>query len=391
MQKNLYLRPIVKIMAIEIQKVQSSADLRRFIRFANQLYADSPFYCPPLFIDELQTFNKKKNPSLEFCDFQCFLAYKNGEIVGRICALINPVANEHWNCKKVRFGWADFVDDLEVSKALFDAVKEWGKERGMEQMNGPVGFTDFDHQGLLLEGFEYVCPMASLYNYPYYQKHFETYGLTKEADWVEYLVKTPTEVPERLARISEISKTRYKLHVVKDMPRKEIIKRYGEQAINTIDTAYSVLYNYQPLTKKQKEYYVNMYFPLLNFDFCTFVVNEKDEVVGAGVGMPDITKALQKCQGKLFPFGWYHILKALKAKRFTHFNLLLIAVRPDYRNTGVDAIFFAEQIPMALKYGMQTTETTAILETNNSNRANWERFEYTIHKRRRAYIKDLNS
>ena len=161
MQKNLYLRPIVKIMAIEIKKVQSSADLRRFIRFANQLYADSPFYCPPLFIDELQTFNKKKNPSLEFCDFQCFLAYKNGEIVGR--------------------------NDLEVSKALFDAVKEWGKERGMEQMNGPVGFTDFDHQGLLLEGFEYVCPMASLYNYPYYQKHFEAYGLTKEADWVEYL------------------------------------------------------------------------------------------------------------------------------------------------------------------------------------------------------------
>lgn len=376
-------------MALEIRELHTKCELRKFIQFANDLYADCPYYCPPLFFDEMNCFEPDKNPALEVCEYQLWMAYRDKKPVGRVAGIINRKANEKWGYKHVRFGWFDFIDDLEVSKALLDTVVAWGKERGMDALNGPVGFTDFDHEGLLLEGYEYLAPMASLYNYPYYVRHVEAYGLTKEADWVELQVYPPQGCPERLNRIAEIVKQRSHVRVDKVKNSRELVRKYGIEYMDVIDEAYQKLYNFQPMTDKQKNYYKNMYFPILNFDFVTIVVNEKDEIVGVGLGMPDISNALRKCGGRLFPFGWYHILKALKAKKMEVFNLLLIAVRPDYQGTGVNALFFQDQIPRMNKYGIKILETTSILETNTKNIANFTQFDHKQHKRRRAYIKNI--
>ena len=374
---------------LEIRPVTSRRDLCRFIDFANDLYKDSPYWCPPLYFDELNVFDRKKNPAMEFCDYQLFMAYKDGKVVGRIAAIINYKANERWGVDKVRFGWMDFIDDLEVSRALLDKVAEWGREHGMKEMNGPVGFTDFDHEGLLIEGYEYLAPMASLYNYPYYVQHMEAYGLEKEADWIEFLMPCPMEVPERMRRMAEIASARSKVHIDKVKGPRELVKKYGLQFMDVLDAAYQQLYNFQPMTQRQKEYYRDIYFPLLNFDFVSIVANEAGECVAVGLGMPDISKALRKCGGKLFPFGWYHILKALRSKHIEHFDLLLIGVRPDYQNKGVNALIFNDMIPYFAKYGVREIETTSILETNMKNQANFEYFDPKLHKRRRAYIKSL--
>lgn len=376
-------------MAVEIKQIVTRGDLKKFVCFGNDLYKENENFCPQLISDEMNVFDPKVNPAHEVCDHILFMAYRDKRPVGRIAGIINHTANAKWNVKKVRFGWLDFIDDNEVSFALLDAVSEWGKSKGMDKLNGPVGLTDFDHQGLLIEGFEYLAPMASLYNYPYYIHHLEDYGLTKEADWIEYQIYPPTELPERFARMDKIVRDRTHVRVDKVQSCKELVKKYGMQYMDVIDTAYQKLYNFQPLTDRQKKFYCDSYFPLLNFDFVTLVVNEKDEVVGVGVGMPDISKALRKCNGKLFPFGWYHMLKALRAKQIDTFDLLIIAVRPDYQDKGLNAVIIADQHPYFVKYGIKQVETTAILETNLKNQGHWELFPHKIHKRRRAYIKDI--
>lgn len=376
-------------MAVEIKQIVTRGDLKKFVCFGNDLYKDNENFCPQLISDEMNVFDPKVNPAHEVCDHILFMAYRDKRPVGRIAGIINHTANAKWNVKKVRFGWLDFIDDNEVSFALLDAVSEWGKSKGMDKLNGPVGLTDFDHQGLLIEGFEYLTPMASLYNYPYYIHHLEDYGLTKEADWIEYQIYPPTELPERFARMDKIVRDRTHVRVDKVQSCKELVKKYGMQYMDVIDIAYQKLYNFQPLTDRQKKFYCDSYFPLLNFDFVTLVVNEKDEVVGVGVGMPDISKALRKCNGKLFPFGWYHMLKALRAKQMDTFDLLIIAVRPDYQDKGLNAVIIADQHPYFVKYGIKQVETTAILETNLKNQGHWELFPHKIHKRRRAYIKDI--
>lgn len=376
-------------MAVKIKIVQTRKELKKFIRFANELYKENKYYTPILELDDLNTFNPKNNPSLNHCKYILYIAYKDDVIVGRICGIINEIANKHWNVKKVRFGWFDFIDDYEVSSTLLSAVAKWGKEQGMEVMNGPVGFTDFDHQGLLLEGFEYIAPMASLYNFPYYSKHYDKFGLSKEADWIEYQVSVPDQIPEKMERVAKIILNKNNLRIDKIKNSRELMKKYGYSYFDVIDAAYQPLYNFQPLTEEQKIYYSKMYIPLLNFDFITIVVNEKNKIVGVGIGMPDISAALKKSQGRLFPFGWYHLIKALKSKHMEVFNLLLIAVRPDYQNKGINSLFFYDQIPYFQKYGIKYAETTAILENNTKNRANWEYFDYKMHKLRRAYIKTI--
>ena len=376
-------------MAIEIREIKSRCQMLQFIKFANNLYKDDKYYCPPLILDELNTFNRKKNPVHEVSEHVIYMAFRDGQAVGRIVGIINHAANEHWGVKKVRFGWLDFIDDEEVSRALLDAVVTWGKSKGMTTLNGPVGFTDYDHEGLLIQGYDQAVPMASLYNYPYYVKHVENYGLQKEADWIEYKITPPDELPERVQRIIPIVRERSKVRVDKVRSVKELQQKYGYSYMDLFDEAYRNLYNFQPLTQRQKEYIANLYFPLLNFDFLTILVNEKDEIVGCGVGMPDITEALQKTRGRLFPFGWFHLLKALKAKQMDAFDLLLIAVRPDYQNKGINVLFFEDQFKYFKQYGIKRVETTAILETNHKNQANWEMFPHEIHKRRRAYVKNI--
>jgi hypothetical protein len=376
-------------MAVEIREIQSKKDLRAFIQFANDLYADCPYYCPPLFFDEMNCFDAEKNPALEVCDYRLWMAYRDGKAVGRVAGIINRRANEKWGFKHVRFGWFDFIDDEEVSRALLDTVAAWGKSQGMDALNGPVGFTDFDHEGLLLEGYDYLAVMASLYNYPYYVKHVDAYGLRKEADWIELQVFPPKACPERIERIANIVKERCHVHVVKVKNSRELVKRFGIEYMDVIDAAYQKLYNFQPMTDKQKNYYKDMYFPILNFDFVTLIVNDKEELVGVGLGMPDIAPALRKCGGKLFPFGWYHLLKALKAKRMDSFSFLLIAVRPDYQDMGVNALFLQDQIPIINRYGIRKLETTSMLETNTKVLSFFRQFDHKQHKRHRAYIKEI--
>ncbi len=374
---------------IVIKEVKSKRDLYRFVKFGIDLYKDNPYFCPPILFDEMNTFNPKGNPALEVCEHIIYMAYRDGKIVGRIVGLINHRANKAWSVKKCRFGWFDFVDDYDVFKALIDAVAEWGRCNGMECLNGPVGFTDFDHQGLLIEGFDHNAPMASLYTHPYYVAHYERYGLRKEADWIEYQITPPAQAPERMRRIVSLIEQRYKLHTVKVKSVRELKNRYGYSYFDVLDEAYQKLYNYQPMTDRQKRYYCKMYFPLLNFDFVTMVANEQDEIVAVGLGMPSLSDALRKSRGRLFPFGWYHIVKALKAKRMTDFDLLLIGVRPDYQDKGVTALIFNEMTPYFTKYGIKRVETTAILENNKKSLANFAEFDHIQHKRRRAFIKEL--
>lgn len=376
-------------MAIEIKQITTRRELKKFICFGNEFYKDCAYFCPQLIDDEISTFDKKRNPAHEVCEYVLFMAYRDNNPVGRIAGIINHSANKKWNVKHVRFGWMDFIDDKEVSASLLDAVSAWGKAKGMEQINGPVGFTDFDHQGLLIEGYDQLAPMASLYNYPYYVRHMDDYGLVKEADWIEYQIYPPAELPERFSRMDKIVRERSHVRVDKVKDCKELVRKYGTQYMDVIDVAYQKLYNFQPMTDRQKRYYCDVYFPLLNFDFVTLVVNEKDEVVGVGVGMPDVSHALRKCNGKLFPFGWYHMLKALRAKQMDAFDLLIIAVRPDYQDKGLNAVIIADQHPYFVQYGIKRVETTAILETNSKNQSHWEMFPHKIHKRRRAYIKDI--
>ena len=374
---------------ITIKEVKTKRDLRRFVQFGIDLYEGNNCYCPPIIFDEMNTFSPSGNPALDVCDFIVYMAYRNDKIVGRIVGIVNHRANEAWNVKKCRFGWFECIDDYEVFKALLDAVAEWGRSKGMACLNGPVGFTDFDHQGLLLEGFDYNAPMASLYTHPYYIAHYERYGLRKEADWIEYQLCPPKEAPERMRRVAKLVSERYGLRVVKVKSVRELKKRYGYSYFDVIDAAYQKLYNFQPLTDKQKQYYCKMYFPLLNFDFVTMVANDKDEIVAVGLGMPSLSDALRKCKGRLFPFGWYHLLKALKAKKMTDFDLLMIAVRPDYQDKGVNALLFDDMTPYFQKYGIERVETTAILETNAKSLANFIIFDHIQHKRRRAFIKAI--
>jgi len=376
-------------MDLEIRKIGTKNEIKQFISFANNLYKDCPYFCPPLFAGEMDTFDPRKNPTLEHCEYQLFLAYRDGKVVGRVAALINHKANAHWSNLHVRFGWLDFVDDVEVSRALLDAVKAWGKERGMTAMNGPVGFTDWDHQGLLLQGYEYVAPIASLYNFPYYVHHLDAYGLKKEVDWIEYRIQTPREVPERVARLSKVVAARYHLRIDKVHSKDELQRKYGLSYMDMLDSVYQNIYNFQPMTQRQKEYYRDMYFPILNFDFVSIVVNEKNEIVGAGLGMPDISQAVRRCGGRLFPMGWYYVLKALRAKRMEIFDLLLIGVRKDYQGKGVTSMLFADMIPYFSQYGVKYIETTSMLETNYKVLSNFEPYDKVQHKRRRAYIMDI--
>ncbi len=377
-------------MAIILQEVKTKWQQYKFAKFGNDLYKDCEEFCPHLLLDEMNTFNPAKDPSYDVCESVQYLAYRDGQIVGRVAGIINRVANERWGVKKVRFGWIDFIDDYEVSRALLDAVAAWGKSKGMNQLNGPVGFTDWDYEGLLIEGFEYLAPMASLYNFPYYEKHMEAYGLTKENDWIEIQITDPQcDTPERVLRIDKLVRERYHLRVDKVHSAKELERKYGMEYMDMLDESYQKLYNFQPMTPRQKEHYKNTYFPLLNFDFVTIVVNEKNEIVGVGLGMPDISQALRRCKGRLFPFGWIGVLRALKAKKMDAFDLLLIGVRPDYQGLGVNAVIIAEQHPYYRKYGIKRVETTSIMETNTRNIANFLMFPHKQHKRRRAYKKTI--
>ncbi|WP_462337460.1 N-acetyltransferase [Phocaeicola barnesiae] len=374
-------------MAIRIKKVSNKKELKTFIRFNYELYKDNAYSVPDLYDDMLNTFSPQKNAAFEFCEADYFLAYKDNKVVGRVAAIINRRANETWNKKEVRFGWIDFIDDLEVSKALLDTVEKWGKERGMEAMVGPLGFTDMDAEGMLVEGFDQLGTMATIYNYPYYPEHMQRLGLEKEADWVEFKLTVPDKLPEKFVRISEIILQKYKLKI-KKLNRKDLKeKNYGQRIFDLINEAYAPLYGYSQMTQRQIDQYIKMYLPLIDLRMVSLVEDEAGELVAVGISMPSLSEALQKAKGKMLPFGWFHLLKALFIKKPKVLDLLLVGVKPEYQSKGVNALLFYDLVPVYQQMGFEYGESNPELELNKKVQAQWSAFESVQHKRRRAFKK----
>lgn len=377
-------------MSVEIKKVTTKSELKRFIRFNYEFYKDNPYSVPDLYDDMLNTFSPKKNAAFEFCEADYFLALRDGKIVGRVAAIINCRANETWNRKTVRFGWIDFVDDMEVSTALIDTVKQWGKERGMTEIEGPLGFTDMDAEGMLVEGFDQLSTMATIYNYPYYPQHMERLGLSKSADWVEMKIYVPDAIPEKHRRISDIIAKRYNLHIRKLKSKKEVRQSgVAHDIFRLINDAYTPLFGYSRMTERQIDQYVKMYVPVLDLRMVSIVENEQNEIVAVGISMASLSRALQKAKGRLLPFGWYHLLKALMWKRPKVLDLLLVAVRPDYQGKGVNALLFTDLIPVYKELGFEYAESNPELEMNEKVQNQWQYFKTEQHKRRRCFKADI--
>ena len=377
-------------MSVEIKKVTTKSELKRFIRFNYEFYKDNPYSVPDLYDDMLNTFSPKKNAAFEFCEADYFLALRDGKIVGRVAAIINRRANETWNRKTVRFGWIDFIDDMEVSTALIDTVKQWGKERGMTEIEGPLGFTDMDAEGMLVEGFDQLSTMATIYNYPYYPQHMERLGLSKSADWVEMKIYVPDAIPEKHRRISDIIAKRYNLHIRKLKSKKEVRQSgVAHDIFRLINDAYTPLFGYSRMTERQIDQYVKMYVPVLDLRMVSIVENEQNEIVAVGISMASLSRALQKAKGRLLPFGWYHLLKALMWKRPKVLDLLLVAVRPDYQGKGVNALLFTDLIPVYKGLGFEYAESNPELEMNEKVQNQWQYFKTEQHKRRRCFKADI--
>lgn len=376
-------------MHVTVKPVATKKELKQFICFNYELYKDSPYAVPDLYSDVRDTLDPTKNAAFDFCEAQPFIALREGKVVGRIVAIINHKANSAWNKKAVRFGWVDFIDDAEVVDALFAAVEQWGKERGMDEIQGPLGFTDFDPEGMLIEGFDRISTIATIYNYPYYPKHMERMGFTKDADWLEYMLTAPKELPAKHARITRIVQEKFGLRVVKYTSHRKLARERGVQIFEMLNEAYAELYGFSTLSPRQIQQYIAMYLPLLDLRLVPLIVDKDDNLVGFGILLPSLARAFQKARGFMFPFGWWHLIKALKWNDTQMTEMLLVAVKPVYQGKGAVALLFADIIPMHNKLGYKYSESNPELESNTKMQAQWEYFERENHKRRRAYMKKL--
>lgn len=375
-------------MAIEIRKIDTKCGLKKFVKWGIDLYKGNECFVPPLVMDDVNTLDPHNNPAFDFCESIYFMAYDDGKPVGRIAGIINNVVNEKTGKKTLRFGWVDFIDDPRVSEALFRAVEVWGRSKGMEEIVGPLGFSDMDPEGMLVEGFDQEGTMATIYNYPYYPKHLEAMGFEKEADWVEFRMTVPDGIPERYQRISDIIKRKYELSTPKYTSAKKLVKDYGQEIFQLINEAYSELYGYSPLTPRQINRYISMYIPVLRLDNISLIVDKDKKLIGVGIAMPSMSKALIKCRGRMFPFGWIHLLKALRGQNDV-VDLLLVAVKPEYQSKGVNSLLFTDLIPCFIKNGYKFAESNPELELNQKVQSQWGYFETRQHKRRRAFRKSL--
>lgn len=374
---------------VEIVKVQESKQMDEFVHVVDKIYKDCEQYVPDLEVDIRNLFNPKSNPGLEFSDIQPFLAYRHGETVGRIVGIINRHANEKWKVKNVRFAMLEFIDDLEVSRSLVDAVTQWGKSFGMDTLQGPMGITDFDKEGMLVEDFNLVGSMNTIYNPEYYPRHLEALGFEKEVDWVQIRIKIPKEVPVKYARVAQYAREQMGLRVIK-LSNSMISKGgYGKKVFALFNEAYKSIFGFSELSDKQVESFLNRYLKLIDKQLIPFIVNDKDEVVGAAVTMGSLTRAMQRAKGQLLPFGWYHLLKAMYWKREDNAEMLLIAVRPDYQGLGVNAMFFDDLIPIYNRYGFKWAETGPQLEDNVRELTQWKPLHPEYVKRRRCYKKNI--
>lgn len=376
-------------MSVFVHPIATDKDqLLQYVQFGIDLYRGNDCYVPPLITDQIDTLRPEGNPAYDFCEAQSFMAFRNGEPVGAITAIINRAANEKTGERQVRFGFMDFIDDEEVVDALFDAVAAWGRERGMTEMVGPLGFTDLDPEGMLTEGYDEIGTMATIYNYPYYVDHMERMGFEKDAEWVEYRITVPDGIPEKHQRISDIVARKFGLKVKKFTSKKKIKEQYGRAIFDLVNEAYADLYGFVPLTDRQIEHYINIYLGVLRLDDVTLIVDSDERLVALGISMPSMSKALQKSRGRLFPFGWYHLLRAIKGHSDV-VDLLLVAVKPEYQSKGVNALLFSDLIPRYIANGYKFAESNVELEGNANVQKQWEYFERRLHRRRRAWKKAL--
>ena len=377
-------------MAVEIREIQPTRrNLLKFVHFPiDTLYRDSKYFVPPLVTDELNTLRPDKNPAFDFCEAVYYLAYRDGKIVGRIAGIINHVVNERSNKKEARFSYIDFIDDAEVVDALIDAVTRWGKSKGMEHLTGPLSFTDMDPEGMLIEGYDRVGTSGGIYNYPYYPKHMERLGFVKDADWIEMLITIPKDIPEKMVRISNLVAQRYNLTTIKYTNRKQLVADYGDAIFKLINVAYDDIFGYSPLSDKQIKHYIKMYLPFLPLkDLALAVDKDTRELIAVGISIPSMAKALIQNRGRLLPMGWKPLLHAFKHNDVV--DLMLIAVKPEFQNKGVNSLLFTDLIPCFNEYGYKYAESNRELELNSKVLKQGEYFERDQHKRRRAFTKPI--
>ncbi|OGS45091.1 MAG: hypothetical protein A2539_05840 [Elusimicrobia bacterium RIFOXYD2_FULL_34_15] len=371
---------------IEIREVKSKSDLKQFVNFPYELYRGNSYWIPPLQFDELNTLSWDKNPAFEFCEARYWMAFKDNKIAGRIAGIINKKYIEIWKNKYLRFGWFDFINDEEVSKVLLEKVENWAKEKGLAGVHGPLGFTDLDREGMLIEGFNELGTMATNYNYPYYPIHIEKFGYKKDADWVEYEVKVPSQIPEKAERISQIMLKKMKLRLLDAKKSKDILK-YAKGIFELLNEAYENLYGVVPLSERQIDSYTKQYFGFVSPDYLKVIIDENDKVAAFLVAMPSLSRALQKSNGKLLPFGFIHLLKALKSPKYI--DLCLIAVRPSLQGKGVNALLMTEITKSSIKNSIISAETNPELESNTKVQSHWKHYDARQHKRRRCFLKTL--
>ena len=374
-------------MSIVIKEVLTRADLSRWVDFPNELYRDNEYYVPFLKTDEMATFTKSKNPAYEFCETKILLAYRDGKIVGRIAGLINHAYNKKWGKNAIRFTRFDFIDDYEVSSALFGEIVKWGRERGHTEIMGPIGFTDMDHEGMLVYGYDEFNMSITFYNHPYYLDHMERLGLRKDIDWIEYRISVPTEIDPKIEGIADRAIANHGYKVVTYTDRKVLYKEAFE-AFKIVDRAFSVLYGTVPLTPAVIKRTIDDNIPLINMDYVCTVKNDKDEIIAFALMVPSIAKALKKSNGKLLPFGLFRMLHALKGKNDT-LEMFFVAVDPELQSIGVPAIMMRELLKVCIKNGVKYCETGPQLETNHAVHSMWHGFDKREHRRRRCFIGEL--
>lgn len=376
-------------MSVSIKTVETKADLKAFVKFPLDLYKDCPYYVPNLYSDEMTMLDETKNPMGKYSKSRKFLAYKDGKVAGRVIAIINEIANRDWNHAEVRFGWMDFIDDKEVSKALIEAVIAFGKEHGMTQISGPLGFTDFDNEGCVVEGFDDISSFMLKYNYPYYGEHFEALGFGKSNDWLEYRIYVPDAVPDKVSRAAALISERYNLHIRK-ISKKEVKKEnYGDKLFDLINRTYCHLYDFTVFPPDVVDYYIDTFLGVLDFKYVTLVEDAEGKLIALAISMPSIAHAVKKGRGYLFPFGWWHLMKSMYLKHEDALELMLIAVDPEYQNRGVHAMLFNEIIPNLIEGGFKYGESNAEMETNTKVQNIWNLYRKEFKRRRRVFSKEI--
>ena len=374
-------------MDVQLKEVFTRKDLRTFILYPTKLYKGNPYYVPSFYMDDVNTLSRDKNPAFAFARTKYWLAYQDGKVVGRVAAILTPKAEEKWGHKYMRFGWLDFIDDPEVLKALMGAVEGWAREEGMEAVQGPLGFTDLDREGMLVEGFEELATLATYYNYPYYPKHLESLGYKKDTDWVEYEFTIPEKPIEKITKAAELVAKRSNVHLFVAHSKKDIM-RFAKPLFGVLDEAYRDLYGVTPLTEAQVQAYIDQYLSLAVLEYVPLVLNEKEELVAFGIAFPSFSKALQANGGRIFPLGWIPLLRALKKN--DRADLYLVGIKDEYRGKGVNALLMDQMTRAMIKNGIKKVESNPNLEDNNDVQAQWTHFKNRQHKRRRCYIKPLN-